>query len=150
MEIKELGHIVLYVTNIQKSVHFYRNILGFKEIGEEETKGKGVALFSSGRTHHELLLIEIGGTPKPKVGFEPGLYHFGFKIGDTDEELKNAIQELQSNNVSITGTADHTVTHSIYIEDPDGNEIELYVDVGDDWKTNPGKILSPTKRLNLN
>jgi catechol-2,3-dioxygenase len=48
------------------------------------------------------------------------------------------------------GTADHTVTHSIYIADPDGNEIELYSDVaGVDWRNDPDLILAPTRSLAL-
>src|SRR3989338_9092629 len=106
-----------------------------------------MAAFSSGRTHHELLLIEIGGKVRVKKTIEPGLYHIGFKIGNTDTELKAALQELQKANVEIVGTADHTVTHSIYIDDPDGNEIELYVDVSEEWKKNPQLILTLPKPL---
>ena len=76
MHIKELGHVVLYVIHIEKSVHFYRDVLGFHLVAQQP----GMAVFSSGRTHHELLLIEIGGTVRKK-GVEPGLYHIGFKIG---------------------------------------------------------------------
>ncbi len=144
--IKELGHIVLYVSDLERSRHFYRDILGFQEIAAPQ----GAALFSSGRTHHEMLLIEIGGAPKQQRHLEPGLYHIGFKIGDTDEELQTAIDTLQQQGVPIVGTADHTVTHSLYILDPDGNELELYIDVSDEWKTNPQAILSPVKPLSIN
>ncbi len=145
MKIHELGHAVLYVTSIQKSLHFYRDLLGFRVIGT----ALGMAAFSSGRTHHELLLIEIGGKVRVKKTIEPGLYHLGFKIGNTDQELKAALAELQKAEVEIVGTADHTVTKSIYIKDPDGNEIELYVDVSDEWKKNPRLVLSPAKHLQL-
>lgn len=145
MKIHELGHVVLYVTDITKSTSFYRDILGFPLIGTTP----GMAAFSSGRTHHELLLIEIGGKPPRKKNIEPGLYHIGFKIGNTDRELKAALAQLQKAKVEIVGTADHTVTHSLYIKDPDGNEIELYVDVSDEWKKNPALLLSPTTALQL-
>ena len=145
MKIYELGHAVLYVTNIEKSTSFYRDILGFPVIGT----ASGMAAFSSGRTHHELLLIEIGGKPKHKKVIEPGLYHLGFKIGNNEKELKAALQELQKAKIEIVGTADHTVTKSIYIKDPDGNEIELYVDVSDEWKKNSQVVLSPVKTLQL-
>jgi catechol-2,3-dioxygenase len=56
---------------------------------------------------------------------------------------------LEEEGVPIIGTADHTVTHSLYILDPDGNELELYADVSDEWKTNPGAIMAPVKPLNL-
>ncbi len=97
MEIKELGHVVLYVTNLKSSADFYKNTLGFKEINRTSQ----LAFFSSGRTHHELLLIEIGGKPKSSSRIEPGLYHIGFKIGDTINELKQAIKELNSATVPI-------------------------------------------------
>lgn len=145
MQIKELGHVVLYVTNLDKVAGFYRDTLGFREIG----RMYGAVAFSSGRTHHELLLIEVGGTavhdPQPK----PGLYHIGFKVADSHEELKVVYKELKEKGVAILGTSDHTVTHSIYILDPDGNELELYADVSDAWKTDSQAVLSPTKRLTL-
>ncbi len=145
MHIKELGHIVLYVSNITTAQNFYRDILGFHEI----ESGEGIALFSGGRTHHEMLLIEVGGAAVPKVSPTPGLYHIGFKIGDSPQDARDAYKELQQKNVRIVGTADHGVTHSIYVLDPDGNELELYADVSDEWKTNPKAILSPTKWLDL-
>ena len=145
MHIKELGHIVLYVTNLTKMANFYKDTLGFAEIARD----RQTALFSSGRTHHELLLIEIGGVPQEKHGVNPGLYHIGFKIGDSTEELRVAYKELLEKNVRISGSADHSVTHSLYILDPDGNELELYADVSDEWKTNPRAILKPTQYLSL-
>ena len=148
MEVKELGHIVLYVRDIERSRRFYRDVLGWRPIGPE--KGK-VAVFSSGRTHHELLLIEVG--PQAAAipsGRRVGLYHFGLKIGESDDELRAALDKLQAEGVTITGAADHGVTHSLYIEDPDGNEIELYIDVQPAvWKDRPEAILAPTQSLRL-
>ena len=145
MQIKELGHVVLYVTNLMRSADFYRDTLGFREIA----RGSGTALYSSGRTHHELLLIEIGGSPKSKHAVEPGLYHIGFKIGDSDEELRSAHRELLAKGVTVVGVGDHTVTHSLYVLDPDGNELELYVDTTDKWKSEPDLIMRPVKHLDL-
>jgi catechol 2,3-dioxygenase len=145
MEIKELGHIVLYVTNLEKSANFYRDILGFKEIAREAN----IALFSAGRTHHEMLLIEIGGEVRHKAHVEPGLYHIGFKIGDSPEELQKAYRDLVEKGVKIVGATDHYVTHSLYIMDPDDNELELYADVNDEWKTNPKAVLKPARPLQL-
>lgn len=144
MKIHELGHVVLYVTDAQKLAAFYRDVLGFAQIPSPE----GIALFSSGRTHHEMLLIEVGGSPKPRHPPEPGLYHIGFKIGDGPQALKDAREELIEKGVRIVGTADHGVTHSLYVLDPDGNELELYADVSDEWKTNPQAVLAPVKALN--
>lgn len=145
MKIHELGHVVLYVCNLERSANFYRDTLHFHEI----MRLQNVAVFSSGRTHHELLLIESGGIPDPARHRKPGLYHIGFKIGDSPEDAKQAFQELKHQGVSIVGTGDHTVTHSIYILDPDGNELELYADVSNEWKNNPHAIMNPVKPLLL-
>jgi catechol-2,3-dioxygenase len=150
MAVKELGHIVLYVHNAERSAHFYRDILGWNAITEERP-GMPVAAFSSGRTHHELLLIEVGedATPPPR-GRRAGLYHFGLKVGETDDELREVIKTLQANDVTIVGASDHTVTHSLYILDPDGNEIELYIDVQPEvWRDDPKAFLAPVKPLSL-
>jgi catechol-2,3-dioxygenase len=145
MQIKELGHVVLYVSSLERSANFYRDTLGFHELH----RGRGTALFSSGRTHHELLLIEIGGEPLRNRPLQPGLYHIGFKIGDSPEAARLVYQELQIKNVTIIGTGDHGVTHSIYILDPDGNELELYADVSDRWKTDPLSVMTPVQPLDL-
>jgi catechol-2,3-dioxygenase len=144
MKVHELGHIVFYVTDIEKMVAFYEGVLGFHLIHRDV----GIAVFGTPRTHHEMLLIEVGGVAKPK-GLQPGLYHFGLKIGDSPEDTQKAYQELVAANVPILGASDHGVTHSLYIADPDGNEIELYSDVSDEWKTNPEAILTPIKPLHL-
>jgi catechol 2,3-dioxygenase len=147
MEVKELGHLVLYVRDIERSRRFYRDVLGWSEIAGEGP----MAMFSSGRTHHELLLLEVGpnATPIPP-GRRVGLYHFGLKIGTTDEELRAALTELIDAGANVVGTADHGVTHSLYITDPDGNEIELYIDVQPErWREDPQAIMAPTRALRL-
>ena len=105
----------------------------------------------SSRTHHELLFIEVGeDAAVVPAGPRIGLYHFGLKIGDTDDELRDALRTLQEAGATVVGASDHTVTHSFYILDPDGNEIELYVDVpGVDWKTDASLIFSPIRPLAL-
>lgn len=147
--VKELGHIVLYVANIEKSAHFYREVLGWKQISPIEA-GIPIAAFSGGRTHHELLLIEVGNdaTPIPQ-GRRIGMYHFGLKVGDSDDELRAMIARLNEAKAVIVGSADHHMTHSIYLLDPDGNEIELYIDVpGVDWR-NPDNMMKPARALKL-
>jgi catechol-2,3-dioxygenase len=150
MEVKELGHVVLYVRNLERSQAFYRDVLGWRELPAPDGGFHAVA-FSSGRTHHELLLIEVGEDAAPQAqGRHVGLYHFGLKVGETDDELRQALAELQKHNVNIVGASDHTVTHSLYILDPDGNEIELYIDVQPAvWKDDPKAVLVPTKPLRL-
>jgi len=144
MKIQELGHVVLYVSNLEQSANFYRDTLGFREIHRD----LHTALYSAGRTHHEMLLIEVGGFPSAHR-MTPGLYHIGLKIGDSPEDIRSAYKEVLAANVTIVGTADHGVTHSLYILDPDGIEIELYADVSDSWKNDPKSILTPAKGLHL-
>ncbi|HEV7680191.1 MAG TPA: VOC family protein [Candidatus Dormibacteraeota bacterium] len=148
MEIKELGHIVLYVRNLQRSVAFYRDVLGWHQV-VPDVPGMPASAFSSGRTHHELLLIEVGENAAAiPQGRRVGMYHFGLKVGDTDEELRDALRRIQEAGVQLAGASDHTVTHSLYIFDPDGNEIELYIDVaGVDWKNDPMAVMAPIKPL---
>jgi len=155
VEIKELGHLVLYVRDLKASVHFYRDVLGWRPIlgGDDEPLPFPAAAFNapSNRTHHELLLIEVGkdATAIPD-GRRVGLYHFGLKVGDSDDELREALATLQENDVTILGASDHTVTHSLYIADPDGNEVELFIDVpGVDWKNDPALLGAPIKPLVL-
>jgi catechol 2,3-dioxygenase len=152
MHVKELGHLVLYIRNLDRSRRFYRDLLGWKEItvpGRE--LGFPAAAFSSGRTHHELLLIEVGddAAPIPRTR-RVGLYHFGLKIGEADDELREARDQLAAAGARLVGTADHGVTHSLYIEDPDGNEIELYIDVQPAvWKDDPAAVFAQPRPLRL-
>jgi catechol 2,3-dioxygenase len=157
MEVQELGHLVLYVRNVERSATFYRDVLGWRQIlpteNDRSPVGFPAAAFSapSGRTHHELLLIEVGDDAAAvPQGSRIGLYHFGLKIGDSDDDLRDALRQLEAAGATVVGTSDHTVTHSLYIEDPDGNEIELYIDVpGVDWRADPGLVASPIKPLRL-
>ena len=148
MTVKELGHLVLYVSDLARSEAFYRDVLGWQEIARPA--GMPAAAFSSGRTHHELLLIEVGPSAQPiPSGRRVGLYHFGLKVGDTDDELRDALARIQEAGVQIVGSSDHTVTHSLYVLDPDGNEVELYIDVpGQNWD-DPAAVLAPVKPLRL-
>jgi catechol 2,3-dioxygenase len=155
MEVKELGHLVLYVRDLERSARFYRDVLGWRQVvgGPTSPLPFPAAGFSApgDRTHHELLLIEVGeDAASQPAGRHVGLYHFGLKVGDSDDELRDALRTLQENGVNIVGASDHTVTHSLYITDPDGNEIELYIDVpGVDWASQPELIAAPIKPLRL-
>jgi catechol 2,3-dioxygenase len=155
MEVKELGHVVLYVRDIRRSVRFYRDILGWRQIlpvpAERETARFAAFSSASNRTHHELLLIEVGPNaasqpPAPRVG----LYHIGVKIGDADDDLREAVTRLEMYGVPIKGASDHTTAHSLYISDPDGNEVELYIDVADlDWRNDPSLLTAQARPLHL-
>ena len=150
MQIRELGHIVLYVRDLERSARFYGEVLGWTRLATPGLRFPAAA-FSGGRTHHELLLIEVGpdAAPQPR-GRRVGLYHFGLKVGDSDDELRDALRQVRAAGVEVVGMSDHTVSHSLYIEDPDGNEIELYIDVpGVDWAGDPSLVMAPIKPLAL-
>lgn len=163
MKAHYLGHVVFYVSDLERALAFYRDLLGFREIGR--AFGGRAAALTSGRTHHELLLIEVG--PAPEAGETPadarrlrlppapqprrlGLYHIGIKVGDSLDELRAAKTELDRAGVAITGMSDHTVSQSLYLQDPDGNEVELYVDADPAlWRADPAAVLAPIKPLFL-
>lgn len=150
MQARGLYHAVLYVRDLQASVAFYRDLLGFEPIGDA-FGGKAQAFRAADhRTHHELLLIEVGDAPHPGRSRRLGLYHLGIKVGDSMDELRAAKNELDAAGVPIVGMSDHTATWSLYILDPDGNELELYVDNPDvDWKNDPEAVMAPIRPLHL-
>lgn len=152
MEVKDLGHVVLYVRDLERSTAFYRDVLGLRQIFGGGLGFPAAAFVSaSGRTHHELLLIEVGADAQSQpAGRRVGLYHIGLKVGDNDDDLREALARLHEADVTIVGMSDHTVSHSIYIVDPDGNELELYTDVpGVDWRSDPALVAAPIKPLRL-
>lgn len=148
MKAHYLGHVVFYVKELQRSLAFYRDLLGFHEVGR--IFNDAAAALTSGRTHHELLLIQVGDAPAPPTGRRRGLYHIGIKVGDSLDELRTAKRELEQAGIMIDGMSDHTVSQSLYLRDPDGNEVELYVDADEAiWKNNPDAVVSPIKPLVL-
>ena len=150
VQVQELGHVVLYVRDLDRSVAFYRDVLGWTLIAGAEP-GMPFAAFSGGRTHHELLLIEVGSDAAPiPAGRRVGMYHFGLKFGDSDDDLRAVLERVRAAGVTVVGATDHHVTHSLYVLDPDGNELELYVDVpGVDWRADPTAIMRPPRALQL-
>ena len=144
----ELGHVVLYGRDLQRSVEFYEKVVGLSVCGH--IFGARAAMLSGGRTHHELLLIDVGEAPGPLQGRRLGLYHIGWKIGDSLETLRHKRHEIESLGWDIDGTSDHTVSQSLYLRDPDGNEVELYVDDPNvDWRRDDAWMREPVKPLKL-
>ena len=143
-----LGHIVFYVRDLEASVRFYRDIVGLTLVGK--IFGGQAAMLSGGSTHHELLLITVGNAPGPLEGRRIGLYHTGWKIGEDMTTLRALYQRLQQMRYPIAGMSDHTVSQSIYLHDPDGNEVELFVDDPQvDWKKSQAWMEAPVKPLKL-
>jgi len=144
----ELAHVVLYVRELKRSVAFYRDIVGLPLVGE--IFGGRAAMFSSGRTHHELLLIEVGDAPGPLHGRRIGLYHLGWKIGESLDDLRAMKARLEQAGIPLDGQSDHTVSQSLYLRDPDGNELELFVDDPTvDWRNSKAWMEEPVKPLRL-
>lgn len=139
MKVRELGHIVLSVRDLERSIHFYRDILGFREVSRMGDRG---VMFSSGRTHHELFLQQARpDAPDQPEGRPIGLSHFALKIGTTDQELDAALAELEGAGITPDHVTDHGVTHSVYMRDPDGNRVEIYIDVQPEvWRDNPSLV----------
>lgn len=140
MQLKSLGHVVLKVRSLERSIPFYRDVLGMKEVARYRDK---MAFFSLGSNHHDLGLLEVGEhaeTP-PTAGI--GLYHVAFKVGDSLDELRECKAHLERHGVPILGMSDHGVSQSLYLADPDGIEIELYVDADPAlWRDNPAAVMT--------
>ena len=143
-----LGHVVFYVKELERSVRFYTEVVGL-DLQGRIFNGRA-ALLSGGSTHHELLLIQVGAADGPLQGKRIGLYHVGWKVGDSLDQLKSVYARINALGYSVDALSDHTISQSIYLRDPDGNEVELYVDDPDvDWRHDKSWMESPVKPLTL-
>ena len=123
LRVQALGHVVLYVREIEASVHFYRDILGLKETGRG--KNGRMAFFSAGAQHHDLAVQALGpDAPRPPKG-STGLYHVALKVGNSREELSAARAWILEQGLTVFGET----AQSFSVRDPDGHEVELYVDL---------------------
>jgi len=143
-----LGHVVYYVQELEVSLNFYRSVLGL-DVSGKIFNGRA-AVLTGGRTHHELLLIEVGGASGPLQGKRIGLYHAGWKVGDELQDLRDAMDRINQAGYAIKGMSDHTICCSIYLHDPDGNEVELYVDNPPiNWRVDSSWVQASVKPLVL-
>ena len=144
----ELGHVVFYVRDLETSLTFYSRGIGLQVKGR--IFNDRAAVLSGGRSHHELLLIQVGEADGPLRGRRIGLYHVGWKIGENLDVLREARDRLTSLGYVVEGLSDHTVSQSLYLHDPDGNEVELFVDDPDyDWRIRDDWMEEPVKPLTL-
>jgi catechol 2,3-dioxygenase len=127
----DIGHVHLKVADIERALAFYRDVLGFEE---QQRYGDQAAFVSAGGYHHHIGLntweSKEGSPPPPGT---TGLYHVAIRY-PSRAVLANALKRLVENKVPITGASDHGVSEAIYLNDPDGNGIELYRDrPQDEW-----------------
>ncbi|MGI9263491.1 MAG: VOC family protein [Gammaproteobacteria bacterium] len=137
MKVESLGHVVLKVTDLERSEQFYGGLLGMKVCARFDDQGYNMTFFTLGN-HHDLALLKVTG--EDATGEQAiGLHHVAFRIGDSMDQLKEARARLEEADVEFD-PIDHDVTKSLYLNDPDGNTLELYVDVSDGWRSNPQRI----------
>ena len=136
MKIDSLGHVFLKVRDQERAEAFYNGVLGIPIVGK--LKKPPMTFFSLGN-HHDFGILATSNDAVAPPPDSPGLFHVAFKIGDTLDELWAAKKELETAGLKV-GSYDHGITHSIYFDDPDGNNLEFYVDISDAWKTNPDLV----------
>ena len=120
-----IGHVHLKVADLERSIRFYRDILGFELM---QRMGDSAAFLSAGGYHHHLGLNtweSRGGAPPPRG--TTGLYHHAI-LYPNRRALADAVRRLADAGHPLTGASDHGVSEAIYLDDPDGNGVELYRD----------------------
>jgi catechol 2,3-dioxygenase len=126
-----IGHVVLKVRDLDRSLAFYRDVLGFHV--SSEMSNVMVFLTATGENHHDLALLRVGSNAPSPVPTAVGLYHVAVRLQDVD--ALRAAREVLSEHGLLRGAADHGVSRSLYTADPDGNEIEVYCDAPrDEWE----------------
>ena len=125
MKVTGIGHAVLKVRDLERSEAFYRDVLGLQVCGRMEDR---MVFFTAGESHHDLAIASVGRDAPAADPNAVGLAHIAFRIGDSFEQLQEAATTLRSKGVEIERSADHRASLSIYFRDPDGNQIEFYVD----------------------
>ncbi len=144
----KVGHVHLKVADLDRSLAFYCEVLGFEVI---QRMGKAVAFISSGGYHHHIGLNtweSAGGVPPP-LG-STGLYHVAF-LYPTRRSLADALRRVLEADVHLDGAADHGVSEALYLRDPDENGVELYWDRPEsDWpRRADGTLAMYTRRLDV-
>ena len=139
MPVQRLNHAVLYVRNVDRSVAFYREALGFRVV--TSMPGRAAFLQAEGSTNdHDLGLFAVGAqaTDSPAGRGSVGLYHLAWEV-DTLDELRR-IAGVLTERGSLVGASDHGSTKALYARDPDGIEFEV------SWLV-PADLLTPDVRM---
>jgi catechol 2,3-dioxygenase len=141
MKIQALGHVVLKVRNLERAIGFYNGVLGLRLVARKVICGTPMAFFAIADNHHDLALMEVGGEAPAAPEAATGLAHLALKIGNSLEELRAARGHLESQGTKVDRTIDHRVSQSLYLRDPDGNTIELYVDADPNiWRDDAASV----------
>jgi catechol 2,3-dioxygenase len=143
-----IGHVHLTVANLERSLSFYRDVLGFKIT---QRYGTSAVFLSAGDYHHHIALNTWAGEgASPPPPRRTGLYHFAILYPDR-RELAGALRRLMENGITLDGASDHGVSEALYLRDPDGNGVELYRDrPAPEWPRSPaGELEMTTGPLDL-
>src|SRR5438874_6179362 len=143
-----IGHVHLKVSDLERAVGFYRDVLGFELT---QKYGQQAAFLSAGGYHHHLGLNtweSLGASPAPSRS--TGLYHLAI-LYPTRAELADALRRVIEAGIELEGASDHGVSEALYLRDPDGNGVELYWDrPKSEWpRTADRGINMFTQRLDL-
>lgn len=124
----EIGHVVLQVRSLHVSVPFYCSALGMRERRRRKVNGREMAFLTFGERDHDIGLVEVGTSAHPHDEARAGLRHVAFRIGDRIEELRVFKEHLDTVGIEPERMTEHRFSKSIYLRDPDGLELEVYVD----------------------
>jgi catechol 2,3-dioxygenase len=125
---EEIGHVVLNVSDVERSTKFYRDVVGF-QVARYRPDGTG-AFLTCGVVHHNLALFKAPAGAQPVQKGQIGLNHFAFKV-ESYEALQKAHERLVAADATIDHIVDHGMTRSVYFLDPDGIEMELFYNTFD-------------------
>lgn len=138
-----VGQVNLKVQDLNRSLAFYQEIIGFKILNQSGTKAN---LTADGKT--TLLSIEQLEKAEPKKNNTTGLYHFALLLPERSD-LVSIVNHFAAMNLRI-GSADHLVSEALYLSDPDGNGIEIYIDRDPStWSWRDGSVAMTTDPLNF-